>query len=60
MASNDEAVAFTCKSRRPGINAEVLTQALAYRQAGADPDALFAARTMLPEQIKSCAQVIAR
>jgi predicted nucleotidyltransferase len=59
MASNDEAVAFTCERRPPGMNTDVLTQALAYRQAGADPDGLFPARTVLPDQVKSCTRFIA-
>lgn len=54
MASNDEAVAFTREHRPPGMNTDVLAQALAYRQAGADPDALFTARTLLPGQVESC------
>jgi hypothetical protein len=32
---------------------------LAYRQTGANPDALFAARTVLPDQVKSCTRFIA-
>ncbi len=59
MASNDEAVGLTCERRVPGMNTEVLTQALAYRQAGADPDALFPARTILPDQITSCTRFMA-
>jgi predicted nucleotidyltransferase len=59
MASNDEAVAFTCEHRPPGMNTDVLTQALAYRQAGADPDALFPARAVLRDQVKSCIRFIA-
>jgi predicted nucleotidyltransferase len=59
MASNDEAVAFTCERRPPGLNTDILTQALAYRQAGADPDALFPARAVLPDQVKSCIRSMA-
>jgi predicted nucleotidyltransferase len=59
MASNDEAVAFVREHRPAGMHTEILTQALAYRRAGADPDALFPARTMLPEQVKSCRRFIA-
>jgi hypothetical protein len=44
MASNDDAVAFTCEHRPPGLNTDLLTRALAHRQAGSDPDALFSAR----------------
>lgn len=54
MASNDVAVAFAREHRPLSLNTDVLTQALALRQAGADPDALFAARTLLPDQVKSC------
>ena len=58
MASNDAAVAFTCEHRPPGMNTDVLTQALSYRQAGADPDALFPARAGLPDQIESCTRFV--
>ena len=59
MASNDEAVAFTCEHRPPGMNTDILTQALAYRQAGADPDALFPGRAVLRDQVKSCTRFMA-
>jgi hypothetical protein len=59
MASNDEAVAFTRKHRPPGMNTDVLTQTLVCRQAGADPDALFPARAVLGDQVKSCARFMA-
>jgi predicted nucleotidyltransferase len=59
MGSNDEAVAFAREQRPAGMNTEVLTQALAYRQAGADLDALFPARTMLPDQVTSCRRFMA-
>ena len=59
MASNDEAVAFTCAHRPPGMDIDVLTQALACRRAGADPDALFPARAILADQVKSCIRFIA-
>jgi predicted nucleotidyltransferase len=59
MASNDEAVAFTREHRLPGMDTDILTQALAYRQAGADPDALFPARAVLRDQVKSCIRFMA-
>jgi len=59
MSSNDEAVAFTRECRPAGMNTDVLTQALAYRQAGADPDALFPARAVLRDQVKACTRFIA-
>jgi hypothetical protein len=40
------------------MNTDILTSALKYRQAGADPDELFPARRMLPDQVKSCLQFI--
>ena len=59
MGSNDDAVAFTRKHPPKGMNTDILTSALKYRQAAADPDALFPARGMLADQIKSCLQFIA-
>lgn len=59
MASNDEAVAFTREHRPPGMDMDILTQALAYRQAGADPDALFPAWAILRDQVKSCIRFMA-
>jgi predicted nucleotidyltransferase len=58
MGSNDDAVAFTRKHPPPGMNIDILTSALKYRQAAADPDELFPARRMLPDQVKSCLQFI--
>jgi hypothetical protein len=59
MGSNDDAVAFTRKHPPPRMNTDILTSALKYRQAAADPDELFPARGMLPDQVKSCLQFIA-
>jgi hypothetical protein len=60
MASNDEAVAFTCEHRPLGMNTDVLTtKALVYRQGAADPDVLFPARTVLSDQVKSCIGLVA-
>ena len=58
MGSNDDAVAFTREHPPPGMNTDILTRALSYRQAAADPDELFPARRILPDQVKSCIQVI--
>jgi predicted nucleotidyltransferase len=58
MASNDEAVAFTCEHPPQGMNTDVLTRALLCREAGADPDPLFFARTILPDQVKSCMRLV--
>jgi predicted nucleotidyltransferase len=59
MGSNDDAVAFTREHPPLGMNTDILTRSLAYRQAAADPDELFPARRMLPDQVKSCLQFIA-
>ena len=58
MSSNDDAVAFTRKHPPPRMNTDILTRALKYRQAATDPDELFPARGMLPDQVKSCLQFI--
>jgi predicted nucleotidyltransferase len=58
MGSNDDAVEFTREHPPPGMNTDILTRALIYRQAAADPDELFPARTILPDQVKSCIRVI--
>jgi hypothetical protein len=54
MGSNDDAVAFTREHPPPGMNTDILTRALLYRQAVADPDELFPARSNLSDQVKSC------
>jgi hypothetical protein len=59
MGSNDDAVAFTCEHPPPGMNTDILTRALTYREAAADPDDLFPVRKILPDQVKSCIQAIA-
>jgi hypothetical protein len=60
MDSNDEAVAFLEKTRPTGIDVALVARALRSRQADADPDPLFSARTMLPAQVEGCAALIAR
>ena len=57
MGSNDDAVAFTREHPPPGMNTDILTEALTYRQAAADPDELFPARRILPDQVKSCVRL---
>ncbi|HEY7300522.1 MAG TPA: nucleotidyltransferase domain-containing protein [Xanthobacteraceae bacterium] len=55
MASNDEAVACLVEQAPKGLNLASVRQALACRQAAADPDPLFAARQSLPGQVAACA-----
>ena len=56
--SNDEAVAYVCKTRPPRLDVRLITGALQCRQADADPDSLFHARTSLPSQVDACAALL--
>jgi predicted nucleotidyltransferase len=58
MGSNDDAVAFTCGQRAPGLDVDLIARALAYRSAAADPDDLFPARFGLPQQVEACVRVL--
>jgi hypothetical protein len=58
MASNDDAVAYLAARTLPDFDVDLIARALACRQAGADPDPLFAARTLLPRQVAACVQVV--
>jgi hypothetical protein len=60
MGSNDAAVAFLGKTCPPRLDLSLITRALRCRQADADPDSLFAARTSLPSQVDACAALLAR
>jgi hypothetical protein len=55
MGSNGDAVAFLHENRIAGLDLGLIARALQLRQAGADPDPLFADRTQLPHQIEVCA-----
>jgi predicted nucleotidyltransferase len=55
MGSNDEAVAFLGKTPPARLDLGLITRGLKCRQAGADPDSLFPARTTLPSQVDACA-----
>jgi hypothetical protein len=54
MGSNDEAVAFLSKTPPRRLDLGLITRGLQCRQAGADPDSLFPARTTLPSQVEAC------
>jgi hypothetical protein len=58
MGSNDDALAFVSERPPAGLNVDVIGRALTCRQAGADPDSLFSARTTLPSQIRACQSLI--
>ena len=60
MGSNDEAVAFVSEQRLQGMHTEIVVKALAYRSAGADPDPLFPARSLLPHQVEACKRFMAQ
>jgi hypothetical protein len=59
MGSNDDAVAFLAERRPVGLDVSLIERALQCRQAAADPDSLFAARTSLPSQVDACAALLA-
>jgi predicted nucleotidyltransferase len=60
MGSNDDAVAFLGKTRPTGLDLSLITSALHCRQADADPDSLFPARTSLASQVDACAALLTR
>jgi predicted nucleotidyltransferase len=59
IGSNDEAVTFLAKTRPSLLNVSLIARALQCRQANADPDPLFPARTTLPSQVGVCAELLA-
>jgi hypothetical protein len=59
MASNDDAVAYLNERRPAGLDLSSIRDALQCRQAAADPDALFSARTILPAQVAASAALFA-
>jgi predicted nucleotidyltransferase len=59
MGSNDEAVAFLHETRPAQLDVSLIASALRCRQADADPDPLFPARTSLPSQVDACAALLA-
>jgi predicted nucleotidyltransferase len=58
MASNDEAVSFLAWRPVPGLDFPLIERALKCRQAGRDPDYLFAERAALVRQHAACAAAI--
>jgi len=59
IGSNDDAVAFLNETRPARLDTDLIARALQCRQAAADPDSLFPARTLLPSQVDACAELIA-
>jgi hypothetical protein len=58
MGSNDDAVEWLQDHVIPGLDVPLIAAALDCRRAGADPDALFPARTTLPRQIAACTALV--
>jgi hypothetical protein len=58
VGSNDDAVSFLREKPLPGLDLGLIARALQCREAAADPDALFSARTVLPSQIDACAALL--
>jgi hypothetical protein len=59
IGSNDDAVAFINETHPERLDVSLIERALQCRQTGADPDALFPARTTLLSQIDACAALLA-
>jgi hypothetical protein len=60
IGSNDDAVTFLNERPVPGLNIDLIARdALRCREAAADPDVLFPARTALPAQFDACASLFA-
>lgn len=59
IGSNDDAVTFLNERPVPGLNIDLIARALRCREAAADPDVLFPARTALPAQFDACANLFA-
>jgi len=59
IGSNDDAVSFMSETRLAGLDVSLLARALQCRNAAADPDFLFPARTMLPFHVDACAALLA-
>ena len=59
IGSNDDAVTFLSERPVPGLDIDLIARALRCREAAADPDVLFHARTALPAQFDACATLFA-
>ena len=59
IGSNDAAVTFLNERPLPGLDIDLIARALRCREAAADPDVLFHARTALPAQFNACASLFA-
>ncbi len=59
IGSNEDAVTFLNERPVPGLNIDFITRALRCREAAADSDVLFPARTALPAQFDACASLFA-
>lgn len=60
MASNDDAVAFVRTAQVAGLDVDLITRALQFRQESRDLDALFPERMKLAEQLSACTGVISQ
>jgi len=57
VASNDDAVDFVCERRPLGLDTDLIGRALQCRLSDSDPDPLFEARTVLPQQVEACERI---
>jgi hypothetical protein len=58
ISSNEAAVAFVSETHPARLDVSLITCALQCRQAAANPDSLFPARTMLLSQVDACATLL--
>jgi len=58
IGSNDAAVTFLNERPIPGLDIDLIARAVRCRDAAADPDVLFPARTALPSQFDACVELI--
>jgi predicted nucleotidyltransferase len=59
MGSNDDAVDFLRQRAPSGLDTDSIEQSLQCRRDAADPDPLFALRSILPAQVEACGTLIA-
>ena len=59
IASNDDAVDFLRQQAVPGVDIDLVEDALRYRRDGRDPDDLFSRRHALLRHVEACRRLIA-
>jgi predicted nucleotidyltransferase len=60
IAGNDAAVTYMIERNPAGFDLALINRAILCRNAGLDPDSLFADRAILLKQVEACAQLMSR